>query len=1683
MVARRLRLISLSLSISLLATLLAAVPVQRVYASDPPTYTISIVADGQTSGSYTVPIGNPDSFTIGDIASEFGFSLPLILATNTGAGWGDCNNNGNTSDVGDYVWPTVAAARDGASYTFVLCGGEEILFPTLIDGAAISVVAGEGDPAAPNAWNGTSMISSITGTSGTFIWDGMDYFGNLADPDEDGLSFVDRNDPDPTEGLGTKVVVSASGYGVAAVDLERTAWDSTAEHYTIVKLKSNGRPMEVVNAFGGQTTNIVADGAPCTFYATTSTSPSVWRSFDCGGTWSPVVLSSDERAETTGNDGVEGMDKNSIVTGITTSGWPGEVAVIIQGKLWFSRDFGTSWNSFDLKSYTAGNATPTTLSGTFTPYWAHAYDETDAIHSSYLFLVGGLIGGPTGPLQALTVYATVMPTGDEYSIVDDNITGTDNPCDGATTECAATEIKPGQFFELTAAMKSNIAGAPGGTTRGTWTGWLFDAKPGVDHVYIATQQGATGGVVIAELPQGVPPQPSPGVPGTLFTSGDLKTALTDASYTHFKVYNSSGTSEERAAATLFEVKSPFQNEDLDGCADLEGCALSRDTTVSGGQTAQDLMVFGGPSGLLDEDINNDGIDDNNDADSTDYEGPRSIAIWDRSSSGPNSSTATVRIATWVTNDRAITALGTYDNTDHWETAATSLAADADSGDDHIVQNNLYSRNGNSLVGDGCSEDVETEAPVTSGAVGQVGGGGDAGLECEPNNPATPDDDRRMMASCGENTTPAVGSVAPMLGFQDSTGYGATSGEYYGTVAMIRSCIVVHGINVKSTSDIGGAFVASGQTEYGHVIVMDAPGANNNTGSAFDSGFNFQSGSNGSSVVLSGDGARGLVKAATWKRAGGDGNVKFLGAATANYVPLFPQASHSAWNYIANRADPGTVSSSGGFAITGMAAPVIRDTAFNPSDPNGVVATFSFTGGGRSVISYDGGKTYYTFAGGGANSIAWWKSANEGSGASEQGSNWILTGSLTGGGFSVAHFTDDEWLTARDIANGELGDDNGDLSDGVSGCTVGVDPNCATVDFDAPVETMSGSALVAGAIREERASPTDPGQKTTGCMDSTLNVGIRGDMFDGEYFGLSGSADTVSITGIQGTNSALVVLGSGPSSQASASDAYTVVLVTLRADGDNTKAGDQPCIDDLYYLKGTSFVQHPGSKPLGGYTAPLGRIGAVAYCPKDGPSGNSLGVNIADAVEDLLLIAVSDESSTGGYDDGKLIRISGIAGGGTPSVSSPATTSSGYKGGDFRDLKMDCDTGLVFTIKKDAGTGTTASTAAALYSLDGAATFAPMGFASALALKNAISSAETIAVEADPTTGVVDVVVVASGGSVMSVEMDLEEMMPAATTLADLNDEADDLLTAVADDPSAEGDVSTVNDPSSADGFYFGSEKPGDIDYPASEDEAPDLVIDGGEESVFPTSEGFGIASVGTADTATPIFGSGGGALDVTAQMAVFSFGDSLSLQYKVGDALTTSTTSTSVAAGRWHALPTVAAVSGAKQTYAVAAASSAYCEVKTVLSSGVTYTYLRVKKIGACTVGITAVAAPPYLGGINYFTYTLGKGTLVAPAPGAVVGVPPATPALANSTITLFSYFDDGNTSGYQAATGSPKITWSEATGGTASAAACVVASGKLTLKPVAGDATKTCKIKGLVAASTNWPAYSYTYTVTFTAP
>jgi hypothetical protein len=139
--------------------------------------------------------------------------------------------------------------------------------------------------------------------------------------------------------------------------------------------------------------------------------------------------------------------------------------------------------------------------------------------------------------------------------------------------------------------------------------------------------------------------------------------------------------------------------------------------------------------------------------------------------------------------------------------------------------------------------------------------------------------------------------------------------------------------------------------------------------------------------------------------------------------------------------------------------------------------------------------------------------------------------------------------------------------------------------------------------------------------------------------------------------------------------------------------------------------------------------------------------------------------------------------------------------------------------------------------------------------------------------------------------------------------------------------------------------------------------------------------------------------------------------------------------------------------------------------------YLHIKKPGACKVGITAAAAAPYLAGTNYYVYTLSKGTLGAPS---IVPTSPVSRAKVIKTLGL--YADDANTVGYQTSTSvMPKITWSEITTGvTASKNACVLSANKLTLAPVAADAGKTCKIKGTAATSTNWGAWTTTYTITF---
>lgn len=165
-----------------------------------------------------------------------------------------------------------------------------------------------------------------------------------------------------------------------------------------------------------------------------------------------------------------------------------------------------------------------------------------------------------------------------------------------------------------------------------------------------------------------------------------------------------------------------------------------------------------------------------------------------------------------------------------------------------------------------------------------------------------------VSGCGEGPG-AVGAIAPQSGGTTAT-------------ATLAQCFV----EKSGTGALGLASI---------------PGINNNTGLAFDAGYDRAT----NFVVLSGDGNRGLVKS----------------AAEESGRPAFPQGVDAA---------PGTGPTSGGVAVTGFDVAVVKDTAFGPSASQFATA-LSGSGGGLSVASDDGGTTIRTVVSKGGNAVDWW----------------------------------------------------------------------------------------------------------------------------------------------------------------------------------------------------------------------------------------------------------------------------------------------------------------------------------------------------------------------------------------------------------------------------------------------------------------------------------------------------------------------------------------------------------------------------------------------------------------------------------------------------------------------------------------------------------------------------------------
>lgn len=174
-----------------------------------------------------------------------------------------------------------------------------------------------------------------------------------------------------TTGTHTFSVVTADTYTVTASAPGTTVGTATAASgatAAAVSVTSSGTVFTGLGAFGSQTGAVVADGRSGIFYLSTTAIPSLYRTYDYGGTWAPVTLKSD--------DSTNGLPATQSVSALTTSGTPGEVAAVVGSEVYYSRDFGVTWKGMALPSGVPGNGVQL--------LWGHA-PTTSA--QSQLFIV------------------------------------------------------------------------------------------------------------------------------------------------------------------------------------------------------------------------------------------------------------------------------------------------------------------------------------------------------------------------------------------------------------------------------------------------------------------------------------------------------------------------------------------------------------------------------------------------------------------------------------------------------------------------------------------------------------------------------------------------------------------------------------------------------------------------------------------------------------------------------------------------------------------------------------------------------------------------------------------------------------------------------------------------------------------------------------------------------------------------------------------------------------------------------------------------------------------------------------------------------------------------------------------------------------------------------------------------
>ena len=190
---------------------------------------------------------------------------------------------------------------------------------------------------------------------------------------------------EPTDGETVEIVVHDAGTQVESQSVTLSGGTVVSN----VSATPSGTAFAALDIFGGQVSRVLPGGAPCEFYLSTSVIPQVFVTTDCAGTWTPVTGQTDSSSL--------GLSGEFAINGsnMATSGVKGEVAVIVNGRVQYSRDFGTTWSTVSGTISGAGNSREL--------YWGHV-DPYDVI------LVRDGTNTYTADLQAATPTLVDMTT-------------------------------------------------------------------------------------------------------------------------------------------------------------------------------------------------------------------------------------------------------------------------------------------------------------------------------------------------------------------------------------------------------------------------------------------------------------------------------------------------------------------------------------------------------------------------------------------------------------------------------------------------------------------------------------------------------------------------------------------------------------------------------------------------------------------------------------------------------------------------------------------------------------------------------------------------------------------------------------------------------------------------------------------------------------------------------------------------------------------------------------------------------------------------------------------------------------------------------------------------------------------------------------------------------------------------